>query len=212
MTIQIIPTIFAQNKEEFQSRLDKLLPFSSAFQIDFMDGIFVKSKSIALIDIPNLKKYKKDFEAHLMLFAPEDYLFELKNKGFSKILFHIETVKSPKKIIQKIQSLKMKAFLALNPQTPLEEILQYISIVDGILIMGVHPGKEHQTLIKNTLVKITKLRSFNKKIPIQIDGGVNIQVAKQLYRAGASILNTGSYTANSKNPKIAIKKIKEIIG
>ena len=76
--------------------------------------------------------------------------------------------------------------------------------MDGILFLGVHPGKEHQTLIPSTIKKVRELRKFNKKIKIQVDGGVNEKTAPKLFKAGANYLNSGSFTYNAKNPKGAL--------
>ena len=46
-------------------------------------------KSVSLKEIPNLKKYKNNFEAHLMCYHPEKYIKKLKQKGFKKIIFRI---------------------------------------------------------------------------------------------------------------------------
>jgi ribulose-phosphate 3-epimerase len=45
---------------------------------------------------------------------------------------------------------------------------------------------------------------------VQVDGGVNEKIAEQLVKAGADILNSGSYVNKAKNPKMALKKLEEI--
>src|SRR3989338_6887684 len=109
MKPKIIPTIFALNEEDFQHRFDKLIKISKELQIDFMDGKFVKSKSINFSIIPNLRKFKKHrFEAHLMTLHPEKYISILKKKGFKKIIFHFDTDDNVKTIAL-IKKAKMKA-------------------------------------------------------------------------------------------------------
>lgn len=206
--MKIIPTIFAHNKKEFQERFAKLLPISRNFQIDFMDGKFVKTRSVQLKDIPNLKKYKKNFEAHLMVLHPEKYLSKLKQKGFKKIIFHTEASKNPEDTIQKIKSLHLIPFIAINPKTSITKIAPHVKDVKGILFMGVHPGKEHQPFIPKVYQKIKQLRAQNKKIIIQVDGGVTPQIIKKLIKLKVNIINSGSYIADSKNPKYALKKLK----
>src|SRR3989344_4208744 len=176
----IIPTIFATSKKQFNKRFNKIIPIAKNIQIDFMDGKFVNSKFIPLSKVPRLNKYKKNFEAHLMLYAPERYLKLLKNKGFNKIIFHIESTNNPNQIIEKIKELKLKAFIAINPETKLNKILPYINKVNGILFLGVHPGKEHQSFIPSVYKNISNLRKFDKKIKIQVDGGVNPEVIIKL--------------------------------
>ena len=176
-------------------------------QIDFMDGNFVNAKSVPLKDIPNLKKYDKNFEAHLMCLHPEKYLKKLKNKGFKKIIFHIEATKNPEKTIKEIKKLKFISFIAINPETKIEKILPFLSKVSGILFLGVYPGKEHQKFILQVYKKIKKLKKINKKITIQVDGGINEKVAKKLAKLKVNIINSGSFISDSKNPKQMLKKL-----
>ncbi len=212
MKSKIIPTIFAHNKKEFLEKFRKVVPISDSIQIDFMDGKFVKSKSVSLSNIPKLNQ-KKTFEAHLMVEKPEKYLAQLKRKGFKKIIFHLESIQSKEKVFlltEKISSLKLSPFLALNPETPVKSALPFIPQIGGILLMGVHPGKENQKLIPSTLKKIRELRKLNNQAVIQIDGGVNEKTALKLFKAGANILNSGSFISKAENPKDALNKLKQI--
>ena len=143
----IIPTIFATSKKQFNERFNKIISISNNIQIDYMDGKFVKSKSAPISQTPNLSKYGKNFEAHLMLYHPEKYINLLKNKGFNKIIFHIETTKNPEVLINEIKKHKVKTFIAINPETNIFYALPHLKKIDGILFLGVHPGKEHQSFI-----------------------------------------------------------------
>lgn len=211
--MKIIPTIFAKNKKKFQERLEKLLPISKALQIDIMDGKFVRAKSISINQIPNLNEYKNNFEAHLMTLNPEKYVKKLKQKGFRKIIFHYEALKNhneAENIIKQTKKLNLITFAAINPETQIEHILPFLNKIDGILFMGVYPGKEHQSFIPQVYKKILQLKKFNKKIKTQVDGGVNFQVARRLSRIGVDAVNSGSLIANAKNPKEVFKKLNSI--
>ncbi len=203
----IIPTVFATSQEQFKERFNKILPLTKNIQIDFMDGSFVKSKSIQISKIPDLKKFKKNFEAHLMIFHPEKYINTIKNKGFKKIIFHLESTKYPLKLINQIKKEKLKVFIAINPETQIKSITPYLSQVNGILFLGVYPGKEHQLFIPLVYTKIKKLRKLDKKIIIQVDGGVNEKNASKLAKLGVNIINSGSFISDSYSPKEAFKKL-----
>src|SRR3989344_7891012 len=148
MKNQIIPTVFSHNKKEFDVRLNKLIKISKNLQIDLMDGKFVKTKSISIAEIPNLKG-KGNFEAHLMIKKPSNYITKLKSKGFKKIIFHYNTDDNVK-CIAEIRKNGMLAFLALNPEIKIEEVCYLFDLIDGILLMGHVPGKEHLILLNNT--------------------------------------------------------------
>ncbi len=209
MKCRIIPTVFSHNKREFYERLSKLTKIANSLQIDIMDGKFVPAKSVSLQQIPSLKKYRNSFEAHLMVKNPSKYIKSLKNKGFKKIIFHINADDNVK-VIAEARKNKMKVFLALNPEDKIEESCYLFQLVDGILLMGVHPGREHQKLINSTFSKVREIRKIDDKLDIQIDGGVNPSNASRLYVSGANILNTGSFVSDSENPKKALAELKRI--
>ena len=209
---KIIPTVFENNKKEFDKRYSKLIKLDRGLQIDFMDGKFVKAKGIELKDVPNLIKYKMQFEAHLMVMNPEKWISELKMKGFFKVIFHGESKKNNSdidKIIKLIKNSKMKAWIAINPDTGINKIMSFLKKIDGVLFMGVYPGREKQKFVNSVLGKIKKLRKLNKKIKIQIDGGVNLETIGKLKKAGVDYVNSGSFVSGAEYPKRALKELEE---
>lgn len=202
----IIPTILVTNRKEFDARLKKLLPISKNLQIDMMDGKFVPAKSVALSQISKLPK-THNFEAHLMTLYPQKRIPKLKSLGFKKFIFHFQAVKNPEQVIQRARNHKLSPWLAINPEVPLKKIIPLLPKLDGVLFMGVHPGKEKQSFISSIYKKIQTLRSQNKKIKIQVDGGATPQVVKKLAKLGVNYINSGSYISSSKNPKEAYKKL-----
>jgi ribulose-phosphate 3-epimerase len=204
----IIPTVFAKDKKEFNDRYKKILNISDNIQIDFMDGEFVGNKSVSIKDLPRLNK-KKKFEAHLMVEEPSKIISKLASIGFSKVIIHYEVLIGDEIIgvIKKIRKYKMKVFLGLNPATTVSEILPYLNSVDGVLVMGVNPGQEGQKFINKIYDKIKKLRTFNKNLIIQIDGGINLKNAARLGELGVDILNSGSFVYESDSPKSSIKSL-----
>ncbi len=211
MKKEIIPTVFATNKKEFYERLNKLIKISNHLQIDFMDGKFVKSKGISLEDVENLKRLGKvKFEAHLMVSDPEKWISGLKKKGFHKVIFHYGALDSDParlKTIRKIKSLRMEAWIALNPEDNVKEVKKFLEEVDGVLFMGIIPGKEGQKFLPKVYEKIKELREFDKKIKIQVDGGADFQVVKQLGILGVDYVNSGSLVYKAENSKEVVKKL-----
>jgi len=208
MNVEIIPTIFSTNKKEFDLRFEKLVPISKRIQIDVMDGKFVKTKSFQPKDLPDLRKYKNSFEAHLMVKDPTKLFIVLKKKGFKKIIVHYESLKSDEKVAETIkilQHMNMDPVLAINPETKIEKIIPFLKKIKIIQLMGIKPGKEGQTLLTQTYKRISRLKKIKSSLKIQIDGGVNETTAKKLVKSGANILTTGSFVMKSEDPEKAIK-------
>jgi len=208
----IIPTIFSYDKEEFFFKLEKLISISKSIQIDFMDGVFVNSKSVNPRFVPDLSSYKNVFEAHLMVKNPVSFFDKIKNKGFKKVIFHVESFKDLNDVKIFFNKLKKKGIIpvvAINPDTYLSDEL--VSSFDFFLVMGVNPGKEKQSLIKSTYGRIRKIKKLNNKAIIQVDGGVNVKNSGKLFKAGANYLNSGSFISSSKDPKVALfSLVKEV--
>ncbi|MFH1392122.1 MAG: ribulose-phosphate 3-epimerase [bacterium] len=189
---KIIPTILAQNKQGFERKIKKIkkLGFKIA-QLDICDNCFVKNKTY--FDFDN----NLDFELHLMVKNPESIIKQVKNyKNIKRIIFHFEAVKNIKKIINLIKKYNFQAGLAINPETPVFKIKKYLKYLDLILVMSVHPGFSGQKFIPETFQKIKKLRKINKKILIEVDGGINKKVALKIIKAGANVLAVGSCLEN----------------
>ena len=206
--IKIIPTIFSENKKEFNEKFEKVFDLSDKIQIDFMDGKFVSSKSIKLDEVSDLSNYKgKEFEAHIMVLHPEKWIERLKKKGFKKVIFHYEAVDENEiaDLINKIKGLKMRAFIALNPETEISKINDFMGVLDGVLFMGVNPGKEGQKFIERIYDKIKNLRKMNKDLDIEVDGGINSGNIRKVFMAGANLINSGSFLSKSDNPKESLK-------
>lgn len=200
----IIPTIFSHNKKEFDFKLKKLVPISRRIQVDLMDGLFVKNKSVHPRFIPDLGVYKNSFEAHLMVKNPRDYFFKIKGKGFRKVIFHLESfnnVGGAFDFFVFLKKQKIVPVLAINPQTKISNVLAKF---DFFLLMGVNPGREKQELISTTYNRIRQIKKLNPKAKIQIDGGVNLANASKLFKAGAFFLNSGSFISDSEEPKKAL--------
>ncbi|MAG38242.1 hypothetical protein CMI45_02565 [Candidatus Pacearchaeota archaeon] len=211
--MKVVPTVFAKNKKDFDSRFKKLIKVSKELQIDFMDGKFVKSKGVSLKDIPRLRG-KGKFEAHLMVKNPGEWIQDLKKKGFSKVLVHYEAVKdidNLSRIVFLIKSEKMKSWLVFNPETDFNRIKEVLSRmdIDGIMFMGVKPGKEGQKLDPNLIRKVSNVRNFDRKIKIQVDGGINDKNVGNLGKAGVDIVNVGSFVSQAKDPKKSFELLKK---
>lgn len=207
---KIIPTVFAHNKKEFDERFKKLIELKRDLQIDFMDGKFVGARGIGLKDVPNLKKYLVRFEAHLMVMNPEKWISGLKKKGFYKIIFHVESKKNDNeisKVIELIKKNNLECWISINPNTDIKRIADLLKKVDGVLFMGVYPGKEKQKFVNSVLGKIKKLRKINRKIKIQVDGGVNLITIGKLGKIGVNYVNSGSFVSGAEDSRKALKEL-----
>ena len=178
--------------------------------IDIMDGQYVKNITFGPNIVRSLRKTtKKILDVHLMINSVELYVEEFIKAGANIISFHPETVKNPKKIIELLKRNSCKAGIALHPKIKIKEIIQYLNLVDHVIVMGVIPGFGGQKFIKSELKKIHELNNLRKKnklnFEIEVDGGINKETSKLCIKNGADVLVAGSYIF--KAPKSQYKKL-----
>lgn len=183
------------------------------FHVDVMDGVYVPNISFGFPILEVLKKQStKTLDVHLMIVQPERYIQDFKNAGAEYLTIHYEACTHIHRTVQQIKETGMKAGIALNPHSPtflLEDIIQDLDLV---LIMSVNPGFGGQKFIENTYSKIASVKELILKKEssalIEVDGGVNLQNAPHLIRAGADVLVAGSSVFNAQNPSEVIHKLK----
>ena len=149
-----------------------------------------------------------------MIVDPDRYLEEFAKSGVEYLSVHWEACNHLHRSLQKIRSLGMKAGVALNPHTPVHMLYEILSETDFVLIMSVNPGFGGQKFIENSLLKIKKLKEIIIKISpsclIEVDGGVTLENAPQLVKAGADILVAGNSVFGASRPAEVIRSLKQL--
>lgn len=214
MSIKVSPSILAAdfaNLSEECSKIDN----SNAdwFHLDIMDGLFVPNISFGMPVVRTIRQLtKKPLDVHLMIVQPEKYITEFINLGSNIITVHIEATNNLNQIINKIHESSLKSGIAINPQTPISDLKEYINKVDLICLMGVNPGFAGQKFIESTHERLQELKhliiSSGSSALIEVDGGVNKENYQKLKSNGADVLVAGSYIFNSPNYNIAINNLK----
>ena len=178
-----------------------------------MDGHFVPNLTIGPQVIKCLRKYSnKIFDVHLMIDPVHKYIKSYAEAGSDIITIHHEIKENVFDVISLIKSLKKKVGISIKPSTSVEEIKKYIEQIDLILVMTVEPGFGGQVFMKDQLKKIEKIREIigDRKIDLEVDGGINIENAREVINAGANILVSGSTIFNSKEYKKIINQLRNL--
>lgn len=182
---------------------------------DVMDGVFVPNISFGIPVISAVKSIsKKPLDVHLMIVNPEKYLIDFQKAGAEIITVHYETCPHLHRTIQQIKDLGIKASVCLNPHTPVVLLEDIITEVDMVLLMSVNPGFGGQKFIGNTYRKVSALKELiqrkNSAAIIEVDGGVNFEVGKNLFEAGADVLVAGSFVFGAEDPIETISILKKL--
>ena len=167
---------------------------AKALHLDVMDGHFVPNLTYGLPIVEAVRRVTElPLDVHLMIDNPGQFLEAFHKAGASLITIHVEATSDPKALLAEIRSLGACAGLALNPQTPLESVLECLSFCDQILVMSVHPGFGGQEFNPVALEKLFRLREeVNPGTLLEVDGGVNASTIRRCAEAGAQMFVVGS--------------------
>ena len=209
----IAPSVLAADFSNLQRDIEMINKSEADwFHIDIMDGVFVPNISFGMPVLRDIKKHaKKTLDVHLMIVNPDQYIETFASIGADILTVHYEACTHIHRTIQAIKSTGMKAGIALNPHSSVNQLKDIIKDIDLVCLMSVNPGFGGQSFIENTYNKIKELKeliqSSESSCQIEIDGGVTNKNAKKLVEAGANILVAGSYVFKSSNPSKTISKL-----
>jgi len=166
--------------------------------LDVMDGVFVPNITWGPPVVECLRKHVEDafFDCHMMVSKPLEYVKPMAKAGGSQYTFHIEAVENPKaeipELCDAIRKNNMKVGIALSPETEVEALSPFVSLIDMVLIMTVKPGFGGQKFMPNMMPKILTLREAHPTLDIGVDGGLGPGTVDAAARAGANMIVAGS--------------------
>ena len=183
--------------------------------LDVMDGVLVPNISFGFPVINAVAKMcRKPLDVHLMIVHPERYIKQVADTGAMMMNVHYEACTHINRTIHEIHEAGMRAGVTLNPGTPVSMLEDVIDDIDMVLLMSVNPGFGGQAFIENTIDKVKRLRKMidqtERKVLIEVDGGVQQDTAPRLVKAGVDVLVSGSYVFKAANPKQVIANLRRL--
>ncbi len=192
--------------------------------IDIMDGHFVPRYGIYPEIIERLSSISSlPLDLHMMVKDTEFTIDQFNNnENIAYIHFHIESCfGNEMRIVDKIRSIGAKPVVCINLSTSFSSLDRLLSNneIDGVMLMGIHPGVLKQDSRPNNILndlKDLKERtcSLNADSFIALDGAVSMDTIKPMSEAGINYFvgGTSSIYKNvnrSDDWKIQEQKIKE---
>lgn len=183
--------------------------------LDVMDGVYVPNISFGFPVINAVAKVcRKPLDVHLMIVNPERYIKQVADTGAMMMNVHYEACTHINRTIHEIHEAGMRAGVTLNPGTPVSMLEEVIDDIDMVLLMSVNPGFGGQAFIENTIDKVKRLRKMidqtERKVLIEVDGGVQQNTAPRLVEAGVDVLVSGSYVFKAADPKQVIANLRRL--
>jgi len=207
-----ISASFLSIKEDLKNNIKKLDNTNIDYlHLDIMDNIFVPNITWSFNEINELlENTNKPKDVHLMVKDVIKYIDDYSKLNPEFITFHLEAVDNVLEVINYIKSKNIKVGISIKPNNNVENLKEYLPLVDLVLIMSVEPGFGGQTFIENSLNKIEELYNIrennNYNYLIEVDGGINSNNIKKLNKCDIAVV--GSYITNHSNYNDAIDSLK----
>ncbi len=212
----IAPSLIAADFTNLQQQINLVNNGTADWlHFDVMDGRFVPNITFGFVVLEAVKKMcTKPIDVHLMIVEPEKYIETFRAAGADTITVHYETCPHIHRTLTQIKNTGARAGVAINPGTPVSVLEDILELTDMVLIMSVNPGFGGQKFIYQSVVKVQKLRDIcdqrNLNTLIEVDGGIGMQNAEVLLKAGADVLVAGNSVFGDANPMEMMQRLKNI--
>src|SRR5215813_14001804 len=163
--------------------------------VDVMYGHFVPNISIGPAVVEAIRPHTmKPLDVHLMIAPVDPYIESFARAGSDIITGHAEAGPHLDRPLRTIPSFAKRAGVSLNPSTPESMLYYLLDQIDLVLVMSVNPGFGGQPFIPAMAGKIARVREMigDRKIHLEVDGGISPDIAGEVAARGADVLVAGS--------------------
>lgn len=220
--IEIIPAVLPQSFKELEESLMPLSGVVRQAQVDVVDGRYAKGKTWPYRDRATFDKVvqeehglpfwdKIDFQFDLMIHNPQLVLKEYIAAGASQLVLHAKStgvVEAMQIVVdlraEEIGNFSVRAGIAVSAQDQPDVLLPFESQFDFVQVMGIdREGRQGEPFDKKALYLVERLRARYPQLPLQVDGGVSMENARELVSAGANRLIVGHAITKADDPVAA---------
>ena len=210
--IEITPSILTADFSRLGETLEEAVDAGiNWIHMDVMDGNWVVNKTITFG--PALIRSIRDrvgpnifIDCHLMITNAEQTWMQYVDAGVDLVIAHIEAIDNPAALISSIQAAGCQVGLVLNPDTPANSILPYLTDLDLVLVMSVVPGKGGQSFMPEVEDKVREFRAAidrqisdgGRATKLMIDGGIKHHNSALVSDWGIDVAVVGSGLINDK--------------
>lgn len=228
--IEIIPAVMTKSFKDLQDSLVPLKNIIWHVQVDVVDGRYAKSKTWPYRDRASFDKVVGEehglpfwdtlnFQFDLMVEDPSEELENFIQAGATEVVLHARS----NNVAQALQTLvdlrtdeigtySVRAGLAVGPQDSLDILLPFEAQFDFVQVMGIdQEGKQGEPFDRKALYIVERLRRRYPRLPLQVDGGVSLENARELVVAGANRLVVGSAILKAGDPAAAYREFVALV-
>lgn len=209
--VEIAPSVLAADFGRLADEIGRAEDAGAdRLHVDVMDGHFVPNITIGPFIVEAIKRNTHlPLDVHLMIADPEKYLEAFAEAGADYLTFHREVVDDPRATAEAFRNKGVHPGISINPDTPVQVILDVLDAVDQVLIMTVHPGFGGQEFMEENVRKIERIREVRPTgLHVAVDGGINEQTAPLVCAAGADVLIAGTFLFRSSDMKRTLASLR----
>jgi ribulose-phosphate 3-epimerase len=213
--VKLAPSILSADFARLGEQITEVTEAGADYiHIDVMDGRFVPNITIGATVVATIRRYTDlPLDVHLMIESPACQINQFADAGADIITVHLEACPHIHQVVQDVKDLGVRVGVALNPGTPLDLVKEILPALDLVLVMTVNPGFGGQTFIESMLTKVTGLRKELDKngfiVELEVDGGINAELAPRVVSAGGRVLVAGAAVFNSESTvEAALREIR----
>ena len=217
MDVKIAPSILAADMCCLGDEIARAVDGGcDAFHVDVMDWHFVPNLSFGPIIVETVRRLTDlPIDVHLMVDNPLEMIRPFVDAGSDYITIHVEAVDNVPQALVTIAEYGAHPGITFRPDTPVDQVLEHLSAVDLVLVMSVYPGFGGQKFIESSYERIRRIadeaEEINPTLILSVDGGVNIDNAPQLVKAGVNFLVAGTSLFKDHNATENIKRMRETL-
>jgi ribulose-phosphate 3-epimerase len=203
-TIEIVPAILRQTWENIVADWAQIHSIAQHVQLDITDGVFAGEGSFRNIKALKRLPQSDKIELHMMVHTPGHYLTDVIDLNPARCVFHIESFSGSEDVRNFYTKLReqtsSEVALALNPETPMNWVEEYIDLLDHVLFMGYNPGWANQPINPLVFKRVAEFRAKHPDMPIAVDGHVSKDTVADYVQAGATMCCANTAIFGSGNP------------
>jgi len=207
----ILPSIASANPLCYAEEVRRLGTVPH-LHFDIEDGNFIPNITFGMKTVravSSISKAEKD--AHLMTTNPMEYIDPLHEAGMQAICFQIESALYPLQALNKIKKLGMKAGLAVNLKTPLEQLRMFLGNIDYLLVMTSEADYGNQDFHPLAVERVKQAKEMlYPGTQLWVDGGVGLDQLRLLVQAGIDAAVMGRAVFQSPDPEAAVYQMEQI--
>ena len=212
--IRICPSILNANFDNLPNEIRKVSQVSDLLHLDVMDNVFVPNftfdleRSLEIIQLSSLP-----VDVHLMISHADEKATSFVTTNTASITVHLEACSDPIATLRSIRARKVRAGLAIKPNTPIEAVGELLMEIDMLLVMTVEPGFGGQSFMDSMLPKVQTARRWLQQKGLsdtwlQVDGGISLTTIRRAFDAGADTFVAGSAVYKAEDPAEMIRSLR----